>query len=427
MYAARLVGSLIDSHAPMQAFFDLNLDATMFVNQERELVDWVLAHIGEYGTFPTREAVADATTTGNVKIPIPVHGQAAESPQYYYDKATHQFLHKNIRQAALDIQDFLGVNDVKAALNLMGQAAIDLQRVRNKNQLLDFAQDGFTHVMKEVKKKTLLGDKYGLTTGWPTLDEMSGGGLIGGDVLSIVGRPAMGKTYKLLRIAQHCWNTGKVPLVVSMEMKPLPIMQRLAGMTSQIPVHLIKAAQLSTNAHDKLISNLLSNQEKQPFWVIDGALSSTVPDILMATKQLKPDVVFIDGAYLLRHSNPKIPRWERVTENAEMVKADLAEACDIPVVQSYQFNRKANEKKSGAPSVDNIAYTDAIGQLSSLVLGILQEESVETLRRRHIEVLKGRDGQIGGFDINWVFDYGAEEAPMQFDEVSQSVEDLSFM
>jgi len=136
---------------------------------------------------------------------------------------------------------------------------------------------------------------------------------------------------------------------------------------------------------------------------------------VLLSRQLKPGVVFIDGAYLLR-STSRVPRWERLTENAERLKGELAEALNIPVVISYQFNR---EVKKGAKAenvgLENIAYTDAIGQLSSVVLGLLQDESVETLMRRRIEILKGRNGEQGSFEVHWIFDTGPNF--MDFSEV----------
>ena len=56
------------------------------------------------------------------------------------------------------------------------------------------------------------------------------GGLTGGDVVSVVGRPGMGKTYLALHAMLHAWGQGLTTLFVSMEMKVTPIAQRLASM-----------------------------------------------------------------------------------------------------------------------------------------------------------------------------------------------------
>lgn len=78
----------------------------------------------------------------------------------------------------------------------------------------------------------------------------------------------------------------------------------------------------------------------------------------------------------------------------------------IPAFLSYQFNREASKKQEKSKGkhkggLAEIAMSDKIGQVSSVVCGMFEEESVETLLTREIHVLKGRKGQIGKFRINW--------------------------
>jgi hypothetical protein len=68
------------------------------------------------------------------------------------------------------------------------------------------------------------------------------------------------------------------------------------------------------------------------------------------------------------------------------------------------------------------AYADAIGQVSSLVLGLFEDDTVETLKRRNVKVLKGRNGETGSFITNWDF------IGMNFSEVVQhDVSELNFI
>ena len=60
--------------------------------------------------------------------------------------------------------------------------------------------------------------------------------------------------------------------------------------------------------------------------------------------------------------------------------------------------------------------------ISSIVMGMFEEETVETLKQRRVKILKGRNGETGEFVSNWNFD------KMDFSEVQQTaVEDLSFV
>jgi replicative DNA helicase len=240
--------------------------------------------------------------------------------------------------------------------------------------------------------------------GWPTVDEMTGG-LLPGDVASMIGRPAAGKTFQMLYGCHHAWHEQEKPgMFVSMEMNPLAIQQRLAAMNAHVPMSKLKNAALSTTAMGKLKGALTAVSKKDvPLWVVDGNLTATVEDIWMLAEQLKPEVIYIDGAYLLKHPTEK-DRFKRVAENADLIKTRLAG--DRPVVCSWQFAKTASQKakkKNETVGLEDIGYSDAIAQVSSLVMGLFEEESVETLQSRRIEILKGRNGEVGSFSTRWDF------------------------
>ena len=133
-------------------------------------------------------------------------------------------------------------------------------------------------------------------------------------------------------------------------------------------------------------------------------------------------MIFIDGGYLMKHPKER-DRYKRVAENADMMKQTLSDIC--PIMVSWQFAKtaaKKNWKKGEKPTMEDIGYSDAIPQVSSLVLATMEEELVETHKLRVIDILKGRNGEIGQFKTNWDF------FTMNFtEETVQNVEDLSFL
>jgi replicative DNA helicase len=153
--------------------------------------------------------------------------------------------------------------------------------------------------------------------------------------------------------------------------------------------------------------------------VIDGNLAASAEDVFQLSDMLGCVVVIVDGAYLLRHKNAKLDRYQRAAENVELIKRFVTEQ-DQACFCSWQFNRVAaakNQKKQGSADLEDIGSSDAIGQISSVVLGLFQEEGVETMVRRQIKILKGRNGEVGQMDVNWDFmnmdftevKYGAEQ------------------
>lgn len=214
-------------------------------------------------------------------------------------------------------------------------------------------------------------------------------------------------TFKLLYNALHTWGSNKTPLFFSMEMAKTVIMQRMAAMHAHKPLTHLMKAEMTTKAFTAMMEILKKVKEKQEsLWIVDGNLATTVDDIIMLTRQLKPSAIYVDGAYLLRHPNPRTSRFERQTENAEWLKQRVATDLGIPVVASYQFGKEMvkKQKASGAKAgLEDIYGSDAIAQLSTMVFGLMQEDSVETQKERVVEILKGRNGETGRFKINWDF------------------------
>lgn len=219
-------------------------------------------------------------------------------------------------------------------------------------------------------------------------------------------------TFMMLYSAYHIWKEQRRPvLFVTLEMTPALIEQRIAAIDSSVNVKAIKTGVITTTQKDKLLKVLDANLEDDvPFYVVDGAMTATSKDIAKLVRQLQPGAVFVDGAYLLKHDNKRLNKYDRVAETTEHIKWHIATELKVPCVCSYQLSREAakkikKSKTDGALEVDleDIAMSDAIGQLSSIVIGLFEEEGVETKVRRMVNIMKGRSGEVGSFLINWDF------------------------
>jgi hypothetical protein len=175
-------------------------------------------------------------------------------------------------------------------------------------------------------------------------------------------------------------------------------------MYSNTSIAELQNAQVATKKYDKMHECLAGMVTVgNDMWLADGALSAKVVDLQMLCNQLQPDILFIDGAYLLRCDNQRLQRHDRINTNVEDIKQYLADGLSIPVVQTFQFNREMKKKDVEQVDLEHIAGSDAIGQLSSVVLGLFEEDSIETAIQRKIRILKGRHGEKGEFNINWRF------------------------
>jgi replicative DNA helicase len=397
----------------------------LFKETEAPAYAYVRGHVKQYGGLPDKDTIE--AHTGEVLV------KHKEPSAYYYDIMVLAHAERTIKVAMKAASDLLlaeNGKDINGAVAHLADKVMQLMSQKHAKQIVDF-RDAYDLVVADYIKKLKGGDEIGLRMGWPYLDKMSGG-LVKGDVISFVGRPAAGKTFQMLYGAHHGWSkagTKKDPeqdhsrLFVSMEMGVLPIEQRLAAMQLSLPMTQVQHAALSSSNFKILKEGLVEVKGfGAPFYIVDGNLAAMVEDIWGIARQLKPAAIFLDGAYLVKHPRER-DRYKRVAENADLIKSELAPIA--PVCCSWQFAKtaaKKDKKKGEKPTLEDIGYTDVIAQVSSLVLGVFEDDSIETIKRRKVEVLKGRSGETGSFLTNWDF------KKMDFDEVEQvEVEDMQFI
>jgi replicative DNA helicase len=400
----------------------------LFKASEVDAYQFVREFVKQYGKLPTPATIE--AHTGETLVPH------SEPSAYYVDLMQARHIELTLKKGMKQASDLLlpENKDPDEALKSVTETCMQLISRKHAKQVLDF-RHAYDLVTGDYASKWNGVDEKGLLCGWPTLDKATGG-LVKGDVLSMCGRPGAGKTWQMLYAAHFGWNKAGMEqlqnpddetpdqsrMFVSMEMTVLAIAQRLAAMQAHVSSTKLKHAALGTTSKLKMKEALTVIQGfGAPFYVVDGNLAATVEDIWMLARQLKPAAIFIDGGYLVKHPSER-DRFRRVAENSNLIKQNLAPIA--PTAVSWQFAKtaaKKDKKKGEKVGLEDIGYTDAIAQDSSVVCGIFEDESIETEKHRVIDLLKGRSGETGRFKTRWDFEH------MHFEEVEeQDVEDLQF-
>lgn len=376
------------------------LSATLFKPYEQDLFAWVQQHLTLHHSLPHPDTLqAMFPDTGVLEVPEP--------SSYYLTLLEEQYAYDRVNKANLDSQMILKQDQsaADAALDVLRVCLREITEQRYRVRILDVAQDGPTLVLTAYQQTSSA--EYVGMFGWPYIDLQSGG-VMPGDVISFVGRPAVGKTWLTLWTALHNWVVRHLNvLYVSMEMMTLPIAQRIAALYTHQNIAQLKAATFGNQTFQKFYTSLKAMQyETAKLYVVDGNLAANVEDLFGLAEMLQCKVIFIDGAYLLRHRNARLDRFTRAAENVELIKRACTDL-EMMAFTSWQFNREASKKqkkgKGQQGDLEDVGYTDAVGQISSVVLSLYQEDSVETMKQRRIQVLKGRNGEIGQFSIAWDF------------------------
>lgn len=376
------------------------LSPALFKPYEQQMFEWVQTHVKQHHVLPHVETL-------QMQFPDLVPVEVPEPSSYYVKLLEQQYFYERLNKANLDSQQILkqDQNAHEQAIEALRYGLRDITEQRYRTRILDVAKDAPELILTAYYQSATT--EHIAAFGWPYLDLQSGG-IMPGDVISFVGRPAVGKTWLTLWTALHNWRVRKLNILyVSMEMMTLPIAQRIAALYTKQNIGQLKMSGYSTQTFGKFFQGLKGMaHEKAKFYVVDGNLASNVEDLFALAEMLECRVVFIDGAYLLRHRNLRLDRYTKAAENVELIKRHCTDL-EMMAFTSWQFNREASKKqkkgKGDQGDLEDIGYSDAIGQISSIALSLFQEDSVETMKYRKVQVMKGRNGEVGQFSIAWDF------------------------
>jgi len=113
-------------------------------------------------------------------------------------------------------------------------------------------------------------------------------------------------------------------------------------------------------------------------------------EVVALIQEHKPDIVCIDGAYLMSMSGSATVEWEEIAAVSRELKM-IANTYEIPIVGVIQANRSASEKQ--VVGGENIAGSDAFFQDPDIVFsvrsvvggsaGLTKQVSMATTKNRH--------------------------------------------
>jgi len=230
------------------------------------------------------------------------------------------------------------------------------------------------------------GGIMGIKTGFSVLDRKQLGWQPG-NLIIIVGRPKVGKSFLALYMACHAYSSGKKVLYVSPEMSTPEINLRWDTMMGRMNGFNFLNDKLQLGDVDQMkYKQWLERASKRNDWItVDNykGKAFSVDAIASLIDDHKPDEVIVDGVALL--SGEGNAKWEKVMSVIYDLKA-LTQATKTTTVGVCQANRDAG---NNMPDATNIAYSDAI--LQACDVGIMMNMDPETPDVRYctIPVVRG--------------------------------------
>jgi replicative DNA helicase len=247
----------------------------------------------------------------------------------------------------------------------------------------------------------------GVASGFSQIDQLTGG-LQGGDLIIIAGRPSMGKTTLAVNIAENAAIGAAVPCAIfSMEMSAEQLSLRMISSLGRINQSNLRTGRLSDEDWPRIDSAM--NQLSQAPIFIDETPALTPTELRARARRLKREhklgLVVVDYLQLMHVPGTRENRATEISEISRTLKA-LARELSVPVIALSQLNRSVEQRVEKRPVMSDLRESGALEQDADVIFMIYREEVYEPSTARKgiadIIIAKQRNGPTGEVQLTFL-------------------------
>lgn len=390
------IQSLLKYKQPISFMNALRLKDKFFHGIELDIIKYLITYTSSYKTLPNREQIE--ANFGIVLPDVVIEG----SVDFWADEVRKRYTIESTYPMANNLVKAISNGSIDEAFSISNELNRLLvegcgnTRVTLLEDTIDIVLDQHNKVRRDVSN-------FGVTFGLNFLNERCGG-CQPGDLITLVGRPGAMKTFLLLHMAVEAHRAGNNVLIIPTEMSDIQYFRRLIGLRTELSVNRIKFGQLSTIIGEEILKHekTILEETQNKLYLADASLSISVADVKATAHIYKPDVIYVDGGYLLQPATPQKSEFSKVSSVVTDLKL-LGRELGIPIICTYQMGRKGT-------GVDNIYMSDVIGQLSSIVFVMESIDDMEVRdvpidewepvkKYKQLTIKKGRDGESGSISL----------------------------
>ena len=369
-------------------------------DQHSDVFEYVQEHWRDHGVVPKYRTIKEIFEGYSLAAyPEPL--------SFYLQKLTQRRGYGIMATGIIGAQTALNNNpdDLEAAMHILSQA---LTRVSTEvTSLRDTVlNDTWEDRINEYLYRRDNPGIRGIPTGFPTIDKATLG-LQPEQLVTFVGLPKAGKSTFLIRMAVSVQDYGKKVLFLSFEMSNDEQAARHDSMAAHVAQRRLLEGSL-TQQDINALWQAKKDREGLPDFVLSGDISgaTTVNGIAAKIERMQPDVVFVDGVYLMDDQEGESKGSPQALTNITRGLKRLAQKSKIPIVISTQVLPSKMRKKEGITQ-DAIGYSSSFAQDSDVILGV--EADPEEADLVKIRVVIARNAPRVEAMVKWDWDCGTFE------------------
>jgi replicative DNA helicase len=325
---------------------------------------------------------------------------------YYLDKLKNEYLTGRLKNIIIQSGSALKEDAATRVLGDLQAKLSHLSKFTNHVRDVDVTDIELAekHFLAVKERSSIMGGAPGILTGFDAIDKAYPTGMAPGHLIVAIGWPGRGKTWFTSYLACKAWEQGFKPMIVSLEMSPENMRDRIYTMMGS---GLFKASDFSKGDEDVDTFKSWGQKKfagKNSFILVsnEGTAEVTPATIQGKIDQHKPDLVILDYHQLFndnKRSNSEVERNRNISREFKL----LAVSNNIPVIDITAATADDISDQDNPPMMSQVAWSKAIEYDADMAMAIHtypQTNMIEVVSR------KNRHGTDFNFYLDWDINRG---------------------
>ena len=374
-------------------------DEWFYVDENRAVWKFIRQHWTKYSEVPTATTVKDNFPTYRLLA-------VDDSISYLLD----QLVEYRKRQKTIEVvqlaADAVSAGDHDAAITLMGSGVAKLSdEGASQTSDIDLTKNTHTRYDEYLNIKTRPNGLLGIATGFQVMD-VATAGLQPGQLVTVIAPPKTGKSVLSLQMAVNTHEDGFVPLYQSFEMSNMEQQRRHDSMRAHISHGRLIRGALTSLEEARYQKTLEHMDGMHNFYLTDSVTASTITGLSLKIEKLQPDIIFVDGVYLMIDEVTGEANTPMALTNITRSMKRLAQKHKKPIVMTTQV--LTHKMRRGQVTADAIGYSSSFYQDSDVIFA-LQRQDENDDSSRLLRIVASRNCGPAEVELLWDWEEGRFE------------------
>lgn len=363
----------------------------------RKAFEFIRNYYAEIGSVPTQRVfMADFKTEEGKPLKLIEVDEPWEDVKRRIER---QYVAGVLSEQMDLFSDAYDAGDIDAAVNILGVAASKAHTAIPNPRDEVVSETGEKRLERYLERKNNPGTLVGAPTGFPTIDRATQG-LQPGQLVTVTGLAKASKSSLAMKIAMNIQESGLRVMYLTYEQTVDEQTRRLDAYRAGFNDNLLNSGKIDHDQWIALQEGIKRTEELPPMLISEDCM--TVTSIGAKIDVFKPDVVIVDGVYMMEDERGEAKGTPLALANIVSGLKFLAmrrSICIVAVTQSTPARTKGETLNN-----DSIMGSRAFVQYSNVVIGI---ERTEETKMRKMKILLSRS--CPPVEIVLLFDYDTGE------------------